>query len=418
MFSRFHSIQLPCKNSIIGIIVFLSFSTSLFILSGCKQHADKEAIQQKPASEIAKLAPSKENVKTTDVLTLNIPKSIKLTGTLAADEISNIAARQGGIVSEVHFERGDQVKKGQILLQFDPVIAQNSLDQAKTRAREIMVRLGLKSLDEQFSPLNQPDVKSNKALMDFAKRDFERDKALIEKKVVAPGEFDVTRKQFATAQENYELAISQANQLYQTLLTSQMAIKIAQQVVNDLTVKSPYDGIITERTASVGQSVRDMESIGGIAKIDPIRIRLAIPEQAVQYIKEDQIIDYSVISYPNETFKGTIKNISPVIDSNTRTLTAEAFSANPENRLKPGLFCIANLNLGEIQHVTLVPKTAIKRTNDSARIFVLRNGIAVEEMVVVSDEQTSGLLQITGNVKPNEKVVLNATDVSDGMQIQ
>lgn len=386
------------------------------MFSGCNRQENKISLGLSD-STTSSATLAKEEVRTTPILSLNLPQTIKLTGSLAADEISNIAARQGGIVSEIFFERGQTVKQGDILLKFDPVIANNNLAQAQTRATEIMARLGLTKIDEEFDPSKQPDVKSSKAQLDFAQRDYERDKALLEKKVIAPGDFDISRRQYTTALENYELAVSQARQLYQTLETAKVAIKISRQVVEDLSVKAPYDGVITERTASLGQSVRDLESIGGIAKINPIRVRLSVHESAVSSIAPGQKVLFTVSSFPKEQFEGTIKYISPVLDE-TRTLIAEAVADNPDNKLKPGLFSMAEIIIEDNQDIILVPKTAIKKMNDTARVFVLRDGKAVEEMVILSDRETSGLVQIKGNIQSNESVVIKAAEVTDGLHIQ
>ena len=130
-----------------------------FVLAGCqkKQDAALAALgEKKPDAQVL----AKEDVATTVAAVVKTPETVMLTGSLKADEQSAVAAKRGGIVKEVKIDRGTVLKDGDVMVQLDTTDAVNSLKQTEAAAAELMVRLGLKSANEEFTPAEQPDVKA------------------------------------------------------------------------------------------------------------------------------------------------------------------------------------------------------------------------------------------------------------------
>jgi membrane fusion protein (multidrug efflux system) len=342
---------------------------------------------------------------------------IRLTGSLAADEQSDVASKRGGIIQEIKVERGDIVHAGDLVLQLDKTDAENHQHEVQAEAAELAVRLGLKTPDEKFDPANQADVQAAKALFDWAASNFKRDTELLANKVVAKSDFDKTKNEFDTAREKYKLALQQANQLYQTYQTALARLKTATQSVTDTVVRAPFDGLIAERYVSAGESVHDGDKVVSLVRIQPLRLNLSVPEQQVGAIHKGQKVEFDVAAFPDRKFEATVKYVAPSLAGNTRTLVVEALAANEDNALLPGFFATARLELPEERTTLMVPSKAVKVEGDVASVYVLENGVAREKIVTLGPT-SKDKVEVTTGLQGKEQVIAEATKVRDGVRIR
>src|SRR5690606_5062262 len=181
------------------------------MLTGCQQQNSAAQAQLGVVKEDATEL-TREDVATTTAVKISLPETILLTGALAADEHSEVAAKRSGVVEKVLVDRGSLVKAGDVLVQLDMTDARNTLAQTEAAAAELMVRLGLSSATEEFDPQKQPDVRVARTALEHAQSNDERDRKLFESKVISPEEYEQTRNVFVTARQQYELAVAQASQ--------------------------------------------------------------------------------------------------------------------------------------------------------------------------------------------------------------
>ncbi len=384
-------------------------------LTGCNEQSQATAQLGQPKVSVQETV--KEDIATTTAETVELAETVWLTGSLAADEQSDVAAKRGGIVREVLVDRGSIVKEADVLVRLDTTDAVNTLEQSEAKATELLVRLGLSSTEEKFNPANQPDVKAAKAALDLATQNFERDKALIESKVIAPGEFDKTRSEYNTARQNYDLAVASANQLYRQFQTALTQVKTSRQLLIDMNVKAPFDGAIVEKMTAPGESLSEGARVVSMVRINPLRLLLNVPEQDVGLIREGQSVRFQVDAFPGEVFKGTVSRISPALDPETRTLVVEAEVPNKDRILKPGLFATAQVQLEADRKGVIVPATAVRSKGDASMVYVVDEGVT-RAVMVVAGENRKGLVEIVNGLKGGETVVSNAAEVEDGVRIQ
>src|SRR5690606_29798707 len=132
---------------------------------------------------------------------------------------------------------------------------------------------------------------------------------------------------------------------------------------------------------------------------------------------QGQTVQFVVDAFPGQKFDGTVKNIAPALDADTRTLTVEAMVQNPEHLLRPGLFATAQVMLDADRAAVQVPASAVRRRDDVAQVFVVDEGIARATMVVAG-ENKKGLVEIMAGLQGGEKIVSDASQVEDGIRIQ
>jgi RND family efflux transporter MFP subunit len=151
--------------------------------------------------------------------------------------------------------------------------------------------------------------------------------------------------------------------------------------------------------------------------VDPLRIELTVPESVSASIRAEQPLIFTVSAYGDQKFTGTIRYVSPNIRATTRDLVVEAFCPNPDFKLKPGMFAVAQLDAAE-RPMAAVPKNAVVKQSDGDRLFAVVNK-RVEERIVQLGSERDGKVAVLVGVKPGESVVLSpGADVRDGAQVQ
>ena len=108
-------------------------------------------------------------------------------------------------------------------------------------------------------------------------------------------------------------------------------------------VFSPIDGYVAERTADLGEYVSPTTKVATVVRINPLRIRIDIPEQAIPAVTVGQSVSVTTSAWPDKNFSGRIARISPNVTPTSRTLTVEAEIENSSGVLKPGQFATVRI---------------------------------------------------------------------------
>ncbi len=346
---------------------------------------------------------------------------LRLTGTLAADEKSDVASNTNGIVQKVFVERGSMVNEGDILVQVDPTDVRNMLNQGLAGLEELKVRLGIKDEKSPYSVENQPEVKMAKAAMNLARVNLDRFMKLYEQDVLPKADYDRVLFECDSAAQRYEQARLQMSQLYQSYLTGQTKLDALRKALDDCSIRAPFSGYVAERLINVGERVSPSPmgkgaAVATLLKLDPLRLVLTVPQQSVGRITPGQTVSFRVDSLPDRSFTGEIRYVGPSVESNSRSMTVEAMVPNPDHILRPGTFASAEVALPEKSKRLLVPGSAVVRDNDIARLFVVRDGVAREQVVSTGDIR-GGKIEITGGLSGDETVITAPEHIHDGDKV-
>lgn len=349
---------------------------SVLALAACKKpDSNPEAGATKP--QLVALPPVK--VETGDISHQKMPRYLTLTGSVAPDRSSEVAANVAGRVTNTYIERGMPVKQGQVLAMVDSRAAgfQAAAALAQSQAAQTQVNL--------------------------AKQDCERADQLFAQGAIARAEHDRLKTQ-CTAQL-YTANAAQAN------------ADLANKSASDTIIRAPFDGIINERFINVGEYVQPPTRVATLQAVNPVRITLSIPEPAVGLVKEGQTLELQVSAWPDRTFPATVRFISPSLRQSTRDLIVEATAKNDDGALRPNMFVTAKLAVGEDEQPT-VPVSAIKVDGTVRRLFLARNGQAFE-VVVQTGVEKDGRIAVLEPLAAGEKVILAPPPgLRDGSSIQ
>jgi membrane fusion protein (multidrug efflux system) len=350
---------------------------SLISLAPAACHPADDAAASQGAAEAA-TAPV--HVQKGTVSEQPMPEYLTLTGSLRASQQSDIAADANGKVLQALVERGQAVKAGQVIATLDARSATLTATAAQAQ-----------------SNLAQSQLVQ-------AQRECDRVKHLLETGAISQAEFDRQTSQ-CTGQQ-FSATAAEAQQ------------QSAAKLLGDTRIRAPFDGIIGEKLVNVGQYVEPSTKVASIYAADPLRLQLTVPEANLASIHEGVVVTFSVAAFGDEQFTGTIKYISPNVRESSRDLVTEAIVPNGDGRLRPGMFAVARLELGE-QKKPVVAASALARDDASARLFVVGADSRVQERLVRVGEAKGDVVAVLSGVRPGETVVLQpGPDVRDGARVE
>lgn len=362
------------------------------------------------------VAPAPIEVVATSATEQPITRFIRATGGFAAEEQAEVAAETRARVVETPVERGSVVSQGSVLVRLSSTETDAQVSEAEANAAQIEARLGLTS-SGGFDVDAVPEVQTARASLALAQSEFSRIQSLLEQRVVSQSEFDQRRTQLEAASQQLVGARNAATQQYQALQAARARLVLARKALADTVVRAPFAGLVAERLVSVGDYVTPGTKVAVVVHVDPLRVRLMIPEQFIAAVSVGQPVTFEVDAYPGRTFDGRIRYVSPALESSQRALTVEAVVPNPSHDLKPGLFATARIESASRTPGILVPSSAVVTSAGTSRVYVV-NDRRVEERIVTTGQTVDSSIEITSGLKAGERVAtLNTTRLADGARV-
>lgn len=398
----------PSSTFVLGALV-AGLALPLTLLPGCGRAG---ATADDPPAR-----PPVVGVETVRVTRQAITRTLRVTGTLVAQDQAQVSAETAGRVVETPVERGTPVPKGAVLVRLSSVQASAQLAESQANAATFEASLGLREGDS-LDVERVPDVATARAQLQLAEADFARIRSLLDQNVVSQAEFDGLRTRVEAARQKYDAERNAAQQKYRSWEAARARVALAEKAVADTTVRAPFDGVVVERTVAVGDFVTTGRVVATLVKIDPLRLQLTIPEQSVAAVGVGQPVSFQVDAYPGRTFSGTVRFVSPALRADQRALTVEAIAPNPARELKPGFFATAEIARRDTTPAVVVPEAALRSVNGVHRVFAV-TGDHLEERLVTVGQTSGALVEIVSGLREGDIVALPGRDaLVDGMRVR
>ncbi len=368
----------------------------------------------------------------------DIASSIQATGSLIADETSDIAPKTAGKISNVSVNVGQFVLVGRTIATIDDKDAkaqlastQAAVKQAVAGVRQAEARLGL-SPNGAFNASTIPEVRAANANyqqtvaeLKQAENNELRYRELIESGDVAMVTYeqfrlarDTARAKSNNAKESLDAAVNTARQSNQAIATAKAAVESAQtQVANaqraiaDTVIRAPFSGFISNRPVAVGEYVSSASIVAVILRTNPIKIQIQVAEADVPSVTIGRGVSLEVDAYKDRKFAGTVSAVNPAIDPASRAAVIEALIENGDNALRSGMFATVRINREGGSKGVFVTKSAVynDQATQSSRVFVIQNGVAKLRVVQLGTEE-NGFVQIISGVDADETVATSNLD--------
>ena len=384
-----------------------------------------------PNTNSAAAAPAVIEVSTTAAIMRQLPRYFEATGSLAANEQTDVMPETSGKIAAVGVDMGSYVRRGQMIVKIDDADlrirvaqAQAQLDQAKATLRQNEAKIGLRP-GQKFNPENVPEVAQARAALQLAESNLRRYEKLVETGDISRAAYDQQKSQRDQLKEQYEVTIHQAQQNYAAVANAQGVVDaantqlaLAKRSLNYSVVSAPIAGYVSDRTADIGEYVSPQQKVATIVNLNPLRVRIDIPEQAIPRVHVGESVSVTVSAYTDRSFAGHLARISPNVTATSRTLTVEAEVDNPKGELKPGQFATVRILLPQSEPAVLVPQRALRQISGATYVFVIKNGRA-EQRLVQSGQVEGDLLEIKSGIAADEVVATSNVDqLSDGVTVK
>lgn len=373
---------------------------------GCRREAAPEAKTKAP--QTVRLIAAEEG---------RLPRTVTLTGTLAADQEVIAGFKVEGRVSEITVDLGSSVRKGEVLARLDPIDFRLRVEQAGAALRQARARLGLspEGDDEQVDPEKTATVREARALLDEARLNRERMEQLKENALIPQAEFDSAIAKFLVAEGRLQASIEDIQNRQALLAEKKSDLAFARQQLSDATLYAAMDGAVRERHATAGEFLVAGAPVVTLVRLHPLRMKAAVPERDAAAIRVGQPVQVQ-IEGDDAVYQGRLARLSPVIEEKTRTLAVEAEVDNQEGRIRPGSFARAEILVAAEQPVILVPAKAIVSFAGIEKVIGEREGLAIERRVRIG-RRSGTQVEVLEGLKPGELIVAEPGNLAGGQPI-
>src|SRR5438046_294513 len=262
-------------------------------------------------------------------------RNVESVGSLFAREEVTVSSEVDGKVDEVLVDVGDRVERGQPLVNVSTIELKLALDQQRALYQQARARLGItEESDDIKNVLDAAEVKKAAADLKDAEEVYKRSQQLLEKKLLPRQDFDQTEARLNAARAASDLAVQSVQNLRAQLPQYRASVELAEKKLRDAVIRAPFKGQVKERVVSPGQYLKVQTPVTVIVSMDPLRVRLKIPDTMAGWIQVGDRIQVSVEAYSDKTFSGKLTRINPSVDPQNRTFEVEALLENAEGLMR------------------------------------------------------------------------------------
>ncbi len=316
------------------------------------------------------------------VIARDVPVEVRAPVELRALEQSDVGSKTLGVLDAVFVDRGDRVKRGQLIALVRPSDLPDQLAAARGTLAQQQASLAL------------------------AKQNLDRAVKLAPQGVVSQQELANATGAVAQIEAQVTAATSQV---------SALAVRLGETRID-----APMDGIVSVRRLEPGAIVGPPGggAIVTIVKIDKLRVFIPVTERDIHNIKLGLDARVELDAMPAHPFLGTVTKMAPILDPSTRTLDVEVRLSNPDGELRPGMFGHGAIVTSVHPHVPVVPAVAILLSDNKAFVFVLV-GDKVQRRAVEIGVDEGTWVEIKAGVNEGEEIVTAGADaISDGTTVR
>lgn len=310
-------------------------------------------------------------------------------GSLEAHASFTVSPKVGGRLEEMRVDIGDPVDRGAIVAKLDDAEYQQDLAQAEA--------------DLLVAKANLAEAQST---LEIAKRAMERAKTLQQRGVASDAELDSARSELLARQAGVE--VDQAQITRAEAQVEAAKIRLGYTDVTALWAGADQRRVVAERFIDEGQTVSANTPLLQIVEIDPLSGVFFVTEKDYAKLHSGQHVDIQTDAFPEETFTGMIERIAPVFREQSRQARVEISIPNRKQKLKPGMFIRAHVEIARDDAATIVPAQSIVTRSETQGVFVVnpdgktaswrpvKTGIREADRIQVLDDELSGRVVTLG----------------------
>ena len=288
-----------------------------------------------------------------EVVRAPIADSLEALGTARANESVRLTAVRSGQVSALHFDDGQEVEAGALLMELNVAEEEALLEEAQ-------------------------------ALLADRLSAWERVQDLYEREIAAESEIDTAKAQLDAARSR---------------------VRSLEAMIAEHRVVAPFAGRLGLRMVSLGAFVQASDPIATLDDLSLIKVDFTIPESWLRAVRVRQPIVSTTDAWPGEVFPGEVSAIDTQLDARTRSATVRAIVPNPERRILPGMLMRVTVDRGEAA-VLQVPEDALVQKGDRHEVIVVGEDGIAQQVDVEIGRRRVGRVEVLSGVAEGDRVVV------------
>ena len=276
-------------------------------------------------------APPPARVVTAPVIEQEVAETTQVVGTLFFDRISHLSTEVDGQVRSVHVQEGDRVKQGALMFRLSTDFIDNEMAQVRAAMAQVEVRL------------------------EKADKDLGRYETLFRKEAVSEREYD-------------DMALSRASLVKQMdILKTQLAL--AQLKKEKSVIRSPFDGVVIEKTSETGDWVSPGSRLCTVGAVDALYVKVPVSESLLVFARKGMTVPV-VLTALGKSVKGTLAGVVPVADPQTRTVFVKVALPVLENPVQ-NMSATVDMPVSDKKKMLLVPRDGLVSFNGQDMIYTV-----------------------------------------------
>ncbi len=287
------------------------------------------------------------------------PVFYEAVGTIQPETGATVSAQVMGQVESVHFEEGQRVKQGDILVRIDAKKVSAGFDEAKA---------GLKAA-HQAKRAAEASHKAAQASANLAEATYKRYKALLETESISRQEFDQVEAAWKQASAALEQSRFMNQAAQEQVRQAEAALAAAESGFHDTIVRAPYDAVATTKLVEAGDLAAPGTPLFKLEKIGALEAQVILPEAHIGSISVGDPVFVVIESQTAAPVEGKIKSIDPAGDPASRSFQVKVSLLQTEG-LRSGMFARVRIPIGEAGLI-LIPKTAVVRHGELEGVFII-----------------------------------------------
>jgi membrane fusion protein (multidrug efflux system) len=302
------------------------------------------------------------------VKTARIVETHEAVGTGRAFESIMVTAKVAGVIQEIKFQEGEQVKAGDVLVRLDAAerIADIETAVAETRRAE--------------AQRNELRTRLDRAM--------------------------ALRRTGAGTEAQVEDLTAQVKTLDSAIASADAKRKAAEARLDDLIIRAPFSGRLGTRSVSLGAYVSPGTRVTTLDDLTRIRLDFSVPENLLSHLKPGNLVRARSVAFGERVFDGKVSLIDPRVDPVTRSMRLTAEFPNADEALRPGMFMSVVLEVTAKDDATVVPEEAVVNEGLRQLVYVVGADNKIERRVISLGQRQGGRTEATDGLKPGETIVI------------
>ena len=348
-------------------------------LAGCNK-SDEEAKKKEAAAKAANITLQVASEDTLVVQSTGLASGPVITGSIQPERRADLRAEVSAIVLQVLKENGEPVKKGDVILRLDETSIRDNVNSAEEAAR------------------------ASQQSLDQTQRMLERQTTLRSSGMVS-----------SQALEDMEL---RRNTAQSELAAAKSRLVTARQQLGRTVVRAPFDGIVSERKVSSGDTAQVGKEL--VKVIDPASMRFegTVSADKIGVVKVGQPVLFRVNGYPGQNFAGTVKRVDPAANAVTRQVEVLVSFAGPSQPRVAGLYAEGRVE-SQTSAALTVPQSSLVQAGDINYVWRIKNGVMSKAMLGIGtrDERTGNWQVLSGLAAGDTIMRVPGSNFKDGLKV-